>query len=83
MQLNVFKPVIIKNVLQSIRLLSDGMVQTYPTSINLANEATCSISIIHEKLCSGHPSKRETYCSSPQRIVDAGYYPEQSSGLRQ
>lgn len=31
-QLNVFKPVIIKNVLQSIRLLSDGMLRMWLTS---------------------------------------------------
>lgn len=47
MQLNVFKPVIIKNVLQSIRLLSDGkcygnnpcLVNHHPMTLFLASRS--------------------------------------------
>lgn len=64
-QLNVFKPVIIKNVLQSIRLLSDGQSRfisaDFLGKILIVVLYSIRRTVVHQELRCWHPSQREAH----------------------
>ena len=61
-QLNVFKPVIIKNVLQSIRLLSDGENELlFIDDIDPRYNVECRSTFLHQELRSRHSGEREAH----------------------
>jgi len=59
-KLNVFKPVMIKNVLQSIRLLADGMFAN-GVFTNRALTTVLRLPFVHQELCCWHCGQRKAY----------------------
>lgn len=90
-KLNVFKPVLIKNLLQSIRLLADGKSYFLVICLHkfLVRSLTYSIfvpsriKVVHQELCRWNHCQRGSNCQAPQRIAHARHHPQQDSRIRQ